>query len=351
MNEVTALKAMRVLPVPAERLRKRIKLIIQIPCFNEEQRLAHTLSQLPREVPGVDVVEWLVVNDGSTDRTVEVAKSCGVDHIVDLPFHMGLARGFMAGLERALEAGADIIVNTDADNQYDASAIPSLIEPILEHRAQFVLGERPIEDIASFSKLKRKLQRLGSGVVRMVSETAIMDAPSGFRALSREAALRLNVFDSYTYTLETLIEAGLTGIPVASVPVGVNDDPRPSRLVRSNFDYVKRSAAAILRAFLVYKPLKAFFLLGLVPLSASLVLIFRWMALRAVESGGTHVPSLVAAAILMTLAALLWMGGLLGELIGINRRLLEEVQYSLRRERAERVVARRTIFDDDYEQD
>jgi hypothetical protein len=185
----------------------------------------------------------------------------------------------------------------------------------------------------------------------MVSETAIMDAPSGFRALSREAALRLNVFDSYTYTLETLIEAGLTGIPVASVPVGVNDDPRPSRLVRSNFDYVKRSAAAILRAFLVYKPLKAFFLLGLVPLSASLVLIFRWMALRAVESGGTHVPSLVAAAILMTLAALLWMGGLLGELIGINRRLLEEVQYSLRRERAERVVARRTIFDDDYEQD
>ena len=316
-----------------------IKLIIQIPCFNEEQRLAHTLSQLPRHVPGVDIVEFLIVNDGSTDRTVEVARENGVHHIVDLPFHMGLARGFMAGLERAVEVGADIIVNTDADNQYDASAIPSLIAPIVDGRAQFVLGERPIEDIASFSKIKRVLQRVGSGVVRMVSETAIMDAPSGFRALTREAALRLNVFDSYTYTLETLIEAGLTGIPIASVPVGVNDDPRPSRLVKSNLDYVMRSTAAILRAFLIYKPARAFFLLGLIPLSASLILIGRWLVLRTIESGGTHVPSLIAAAILMTLSALLWMGGLIGELIGVNRRLLEEVQYTLRRERAEQRAA------------
>jgi hypothetical protein len=253
----------------------------------------------------------------------------------------------MAGLERATELGADIIVNTDADNQYDAAAIPSLIRPILEGRAQFVLGERPIDEIASFSRTKRLLQRIGSHVVKMVSETSIMDAPSGFRALSREAALRLNVFDSYTYTLETLIEAGLTGIPVASVPVAVNDDPRPSRLVRSNFDYVARSAAAILRAFLIYKPGRAFFLLGLIPLTVSLVLMVRWAILSLIEHGGTHVPSLIAAAILMTLAALAWMGGLLGELFAINRRLLEEIQYSLRRERAENGMSLHGLGADD----
>jgi len=346
MNKVTALKRTPRLTL-SDRAHNPVKLIIQIPCFNEEQRLPHTLSQLPRQIPGIDVVEWLIVDDGSSDRTVQVARACGVDHIVEFPFHAGLARAFMAGLERAVELGADIIVNTDADNQYDAAAIPSLIRPILEGRAQFVLGERPISEIASFSRTKRLLQRIGSQVVRMVSETSIMDAPSGFRALSREAALRLNVFDSYTYTLETLIEAGLTGIPVASVPVAVNDDPRPSRLVKSNLDYVARSAAAILRSFLIYKPGRAFFLIGLVPLTISLFLMVRWTAYSLLGFGGTHVPSLIAATILMTLAALTWLGGLLGELFAINRRLLEEVQYSLRRERAERAMSLHGLGADD----
>ena len=209
-----------------------MKLIIQIPCFNEEETLPATLADLPREVPGFDSVEWLIVDDGSRDRTVEVARRHGVDHIVQLSHNQGLAAAFMAGLEAALHAGADVIVNTDGDNQYRASFIPDLTAPILERRAQIVIGARPITTIAHFSPLKRYLQSVGSWVVRQASETEIDDAPSGFRAIHRDAAMRLYVFDRYTYTLETIIQAGRLGIPIVSVPVEVNEPTRESRLIR-----------------------------------------------------------------------------------------------------------------------
>lgn len=312
--------------------RNVLKLIIQIPCYNEEEGLPETLAHLPRSLPGIDTVEWLIVNDGSTDRTVEVARACGVDHIVDLPVNMGLAHGFMAGLARAVAEGADIIVNTDADNQYDAGCIPDLIRPILERRAQFVVGDRPIPTIEHFSPAKRLLQKLGSGVVKRVSGTPINDAPSGFRALTREAAMRINVFDSYTYTLESIIQAGLSNTRIVSVPIRVNGETRPSRLVKSIPDYVRRSMGSILRTYFVYKPFKAFFWLSLAPLLLGLLLIGRWGWLTyAMPDGRVHLPSLIAAAILLLIVAIMWIGGLLGELLGINRRLLESIQYSLRK--------------------
>lgn len=308
-----------------------LKLIIQIPCYNEEQSLPEALAELPRELPGIDTIEWLIVNDGSSDRTVEIARQCGVDHIVDLPVNRGLAHGFMAGLARAVAEGADIIVNTDADNQYDARCIPDLIRPILERRAEFVIGDRPIATIAHFSPMKRLLQKLGSGVVKRVSGTTINDAPSGFRALTRDAAMRINVFDSYTYTLESIIQAGLSNIRIVSVPIRVNGETRPSRLVRSIPDYVRRSMGAILRTYLVYKPFMTFFWLSLLPLLAAMGLIGRWTWLTYVAPDGrVHLPSLIAAAILLLIVAIMWVCGLLGQLLGINRRLLESIQHAAR---------------------
>mgnify|MGYP003109987216 FL=1 len=312
-----------------------MKLIIQIPCYNEEETLGEALSDLPREVPGIDVVEWLIINDGSTDRTVEVAKAYGVDHIVDLPVNMGLAHGFMAGVQRGLAEGADIIINTDADNQYDASDIPQLVEPILKGQAQYVIGARPITDIEHFSSTKRFLQKLGSRVVQIVSGTDIADAPSGFRALSREVGLRINVFDSYTYTLESIIQAGLSDFKIISVPVGVNGETRPSRLVRSIRDYVRRSMMSILRSFFVYKPGKTFFLLSLLPAVLGTGLMIRWLVLFFMGTERAHVPSLVVAAVLLIAALIFWVAGLLGELLAINRRLLQDLQYMKRKELAD----------------
>jgi glycosyltransferase involved in cell wall biosynthesis len=311
-----------------------MKLIIQIPCFNEEETLPETLAALPRALPGFSRVEWLVINDGSTDGTVETARRHGVDHIVDLAHNRGLARAFVAGIERALEEDADVIVNTDADNQYDARDIPALVAPILERRAEFVIGARPISTIEHFSPIKKLLQRLGSWVVRFTSRTEVKDAPSGFRAISREVALRLNVFDGYTYTLESIIQAGRLGVRIIWVPIRVNADKRPSRLVRSIPRYVMRSALSILRSLLVYRPGRVFFTLGTVPLVAGLLISARWLLLYFLtETGRSHVPSLIAAAVLVILGALFWLCALLGELIGINRRLLEDTQYQLRRER------------------
>lgn len=309
-----------------------MKLIIQIPCYNEEESLPEALAALPRRVPGIDLVEWLIVNDGSRDRTVEVARAHGVDHIVDLPVNMGLAHGFMAGLHRAVAEGADIIVNTDADNQYNADDIPLLVQPILERRAQYVIGARPIPDIEHFSKTKRLLQRLGSRVVQIVSRTDVKDAPSGFRALSRDVALRINVFDNYTYTLESIIQAGLSDFRIVSVPIRVNGETRPSRLVKSIRDYVRRSIASILKAFFVYKPGKTFFLLGLLPAAIGGLLALRWLILYFGGTDRAHVPSLVAAAVLLIAGLLFWVAGLLGELFAINRRLLQDVQYMLRKQ-------------------
>ncbi len=309
------------------------KLIIQIPCYNEEKTLGATLRDLPRELPGLDTVEWLVVNDGSTDRTVEVAREEGVDHIVELPRNQGLARGFMAGIQACLRAGADIVVNTDADNQYDARDIAKLVQPILEGRVDMVVGARPIQEIEHFSWLKKLLQRLGSWVVRVTSGTDVDDAPSGFRAISREAALRFNVFNDYTYTLETIIQAGQQNMAVISVPVRVNGDQRPSRLVRSISNYVRRSTLTILRIFMIYRPLRFFLILGAVPFSVGFLLGLRWMAYWWLfpEPGRTHLPSLILAAILLLSGFQLWILGFIADLVSINRLLLEKIQYRLRR--------------------
>ena len=308
-----------------------MKLIIQIPCYNEEATLGVTLSQLPRQVPGVDTVEWLIINDGSLDRTVEVAKACGVDHVVSFDHNQGLAKGFMAGIEACLKEGADIIVNTDADNQYCADDIPKLVRPILEGRAEIVIGARPIQNIKHFSPTKKFLQKLGSWVVRMASKTKIPDAPSGFRAMSRNAAMQLNVFSEYTYTLETIIQAGQKGMAITAVPIRTNGYLRPSRLVKSISSYVQRSLFTIVRIFIVYKPLRFFTLLGSVPFLLGTLLCVRWIVLFFIGTARSHVPSLVVAAVLILIGIQLWIFGLVADLLAVNRQLLEDIQLRLRR--------------------
>jgi glycosyltransferase involved in cell wall biosynthesis len=306
------------------------KLIIQIPCYNEEDTLGVTLSALPRELPGVDV-EWLIINDGSTDRTVEVAKAHGVDRIVNFEHNRGLAQAFLAGIEACLKANADIIVNTDADNQYCADDIPKLIEPILLGEAEIVVGARPIRQIKHFSPTKKFLQKLGSWIVRIASNTNIPDAPSGFRAFSRKAALRLNVFNEYTYTLETIIQAGQKGMVITSVPIRTNRYLRPSRLVKSIPSYVQRSLLTILRIFMTYKPLRFFAILGSIPFTVGVLIGIRWLVLFFSGSPKTHIPSLILSAILILIGFQLWMFGLVADLLAVNRKLLEDVQLRLRR--------------------
>jgi glycosyltransferase involved in cell wall biosynthesis len=307
------------------------KLIIQIPCYNEEASLPVTLGALPREVAGVDAVEWLVINDGSTDRTAEVARRCGVDHVVNFSRNQGLAKAFMAGLEACLRAGADIIVNTDADNQYCADDIPSLIEPILSGRAEIVIGARPIGEIEHFSPTKKLLQKIGSRVVRMASNTKVEDAPSGFRAISRDAALRLNVFNEYTYTLETIIQAGQNGLTITSVPVRTNGYLRPSRLIKGIPSYLKQSLLTILRIFMTYKPLRFFMIAGSVPFAVGALIGVRWLALYLSGTPRTHVPSLILASILILIGVQLWVFGLVADLLSVNRKVLEDIQVRIRR--------------------
>jgi len=308
-----------------------VKLIIQIPCYNEEATLGLTLSELPRRLPGIDQVEWLVIDDGSWDRTVAVARSCGVHHIVQLPYNQGLAKAFMAGVEAAVRAGADIIVNTDADNQYSAADIPRLMAPILKGEADMVVGARPIQNIPHFSPLKKRLQGFGSWVVRLASNTQIPDAPSGFRAFSREAALKFNVFNEYTYTLETIIQAGQRGMRVASVPIQTNADLRPSRLVKSIPSYVQRSLFTILRIFMTYRPMRFFLMAGTVPFSVGFLIGVRWLILYFGGTPRSHVPSLILAAILMLMGFQLWILGLVADLLAVNRKLLEDNQLHFRR--------------------
>lgn len=307
------------------------KVIIQIPCYNEEATLGLTLSQLPRKLSGVDRVEWLIVNDGSTDRTVEVAQTNGVDHIVNFTHNHGLAKVFMAGIEACLKAGADIIVNTDADNQYCADDIPKLIEPILSGRAEIVIGARPIQQIKHFSPTKKFLQKLGSWAVRVASHTNVPDAPSGFRAMSREAAMRLNVFNEYTYTLETIIQAGQKGMAITSVPIRTNSYLRPSRLVKSIPAYVRHSIFTIIRIFMTYKPLRFFAILGSVPFIFGFLLCVRWLVLYLGGTSRAHVPSLILAAILILIGFQLWIFGLIADLMAVNRTMLEDIQLRLRR--------------------
>ncbi len=307
------------------------KLIIQMPCLNEEGTLAVALKALPREVPGVDKVEWLIINDGSTDRTIEIARENGVDHVVDLRTHHGLARGFMAGLDACLRNGADIILNTDADNQYNADDIPKLIEPILRGEAEIVVGARPITEIAHFSPLKKTLQKLGSWVVRAASGTDVADAPSGFRAMSRKAAIQLNVFSQYTYTLETIIQAGQKNMAIVSVPIRTNGYLRPSRLMKSMRSYIQRSILTILRIFITYKPLRFFLWLGVFPFTAGFLLGVRWLVLFTQDPTRGREPSLILAAILILIGVQLWGLGAVADVIAVNRKLLEDIQVRVKR--------------------
>ena len=316
------------------------KLIVQIPCYNEEETLGVTLNALPRQVPGMDCVEWLIVDDGSTDRTVEVAKAHGVDHIVRFPTNQGLAKGFMAGLEACLKAGADIIVNTDADNQYCADDIPTLVAPILKGEADMTIGARPIWQTEHFSPIKKILQKFGSSVVRAASKSEVQDAPSGFRAISREAALQLNVFNQYTYTLETIIQAGSKGMKILSVPIRTNADLRPSRLVSSIRSYVWRSGTTILRFYMLYQPLRFFLILGSLPLGMGFLLGLRWLFFLLAGSERTRIPSLILAAILILIGFQLWVFGLVADLLAANRKLLEENRVRLRRLELERSNSR-----------
>lgn len=307
------------------------KLIIQIPCFNEEESLSLTLKDLPKNLPGIDCVEWLIINDGSVDSTVEVAKAHGVDHIVDFTYNHGLAKAFMAGIEASLLAGADIIVNTDADNQYYAGDISTLIAPILAGHAEFVVGARPIDKIKSFSRVKKVLQKLGSWVVQIASQTNIPDATSGFRAFTRNAAMQLNVFDKYTYTLETIIQAGQDGIAITSVPIRTNQYTRPSRLVKSNSAYIKKSILTIFRIFMAYRPLQFFTVLGSVPLSLGLSLWGRWLILIAQDPSRTRAPSLIVSSVVILAGFQLILFGLVADLMAVNRKILEDIQLRQRR--------------------
>jgi glycosyltransferase involved in cell wall biosynthesis len=308
-----------------------MKLIIQIPCFNEADSLPHTLSALPRSVEGCDSVEWLVIDDGSSDRTAEVATEQGVEHVVRHPHNRGLAAAFMTGLETAIGLGADIVVNTDADNQYDARDIATIVAPIVAGRADFVIGARPIEQTLHFSWMKRKLQALGSAVVRLASQTSVADAPSGFRAMTRDVALRLNVFNSYTYTLETIIQAGRSNIRVTSVPIRTNPDLRPSRLVKSVWSYVTKSLGTIIRIFATYRPMLFFWLFGAAFMAAGLASGIRFLTYLVIDGGNGHIQSVVFTGMCIILGFLLFMLGFIADLLATNRRLLERLEWRLRR--------------------
>lgn len=308
-----------------------MKLIIQIPCYNEAETLEIALNALPKHIDGIDVIEYLIINDGSKDNTVEVAKKWGVNYVVNFRNNKGLARGFMAGLDACLRNGADIIVNTDADNQYCGDDIEKLVQPILRGEAGMVVGERPIDQTEHFSPLKKKLQHFGSWVVRKASKTDIPDAPSGFRAYSRSTAMRLNVINEYTYTLETIVQAGRNKMAVTSVPIRTNPELRKSRLFSSMFGYVKKSMLTIIRAFMMYKPLALFSGIAAVFGIAGVGLGIRYLIYLASGNGGGHIQSLILSSMLIIIAVLTAVIGLLGDVIAGNRKLLQEIQFELRR--------------------
>ncbi|MFO7801775.1 MAG: glycosyltransferase family 2 protein [Desulfovermiculus sp.] len=306
-----------------------MKLIIQIPCYNEAETLSIALADLPRQVDGFDSVDWLIIDDGSSDRTVHVAQECGVDHIIRHTKNQGLAKAFMTGLDACLKLGADVIVNTDADNQYNAADIPALIRPIQENTAEIVVGARPIQEIGHFSALKKMLQRLGSWVVRKVSSTEIPDAPSGFRAFSKQAAMQLNVFNEYTYTLETIIQAGQKNMAITSVPVRVNEDLRPSRLFKSIPAYVQRSIMTIIRIFVIYKPFRFFSTIGLILITVGIVLGLRFLYAHFTQEEAGHIQSLILAAILIISGFQTILVAFLADVLAANRKMLEGIKYQL----------------------
>ncbi|MCX6537542.1 MAG: glycosyltransferase family 2 protein [Acidobacteria bacterium] len=308
-----------------------MKLIIQIPCLNEAETLPDTLRDIPRSIPGVDVVEILVIDDGSRDGTSEVARQHGVEHVVRFPRRRGLASAFNAGLDAALKLGADIIVNTDGDNQYAGHDIPRLIAPLLDGDADVVIGDRNVQDLDSMSPMKKRLQRLGSWVVRQVSETEVPDTTSGFRAYTREAALRLTIVSDFSYTLESIIQAGKKRIAIAHVPIRTNPRTRKSRLFSSVWAYVKASAATIVRIYAMYEPLKVFGLIGLMVFLAGVAITARFIYYFLGGAGQGHVQSLIVSAVLMIVGFQIALIGLVADVISGNRKLLEDLLYRVRR--------------------
>ena len=306
-----------------------MKLIIQIPCYNESETLAITLEALPREVPGFDKVEWLIIDDGSTDETVSVAQENGVDHIVKHVHNQGLAKGFMTGLEACLRLDADVIVNTDADNQYNADDIPLLTKPIIDGNADLVVGERPIATIEHFSVVKKLLQKLGSWVVRLASNTDIPDAPSGFRAISRSAAHQLIVFSDYTYTLETIIQAGQKNMAITSVPIRVNEDLRPSKLVKSIYSYITKNIFIIIRIFVIYRPFRFFGFIGVTLFGIGVLIGIRFLFYYLSGNGEGHIQSLILAGVLMIIGFQTILIGFVADLLAANRKLLEDIRYKM----------------------
>jgi glycosyltransferase involved in cell wall biosynthesis len=316
-----------------------MKLIIQIPCFNEAEQLPQTLADLPREVEGFDVVEWLVVDDGSTDRTVAVARELGVDHLVRLTNNKGLATGFQAGIDTALKLGADVIVNTDADNQYCAADIPKLVRPILESRADMVIGDREVSGIEHFSGVKKGLQRLGSWVVRQASSTSVPDTTSGFRAYNREAAIQIMVVSKFTYTLETIIQAGKLLVAIDHVPIRTNPKTRESRLFPSMGAYVRRNAVSIFRVYAQYEPLRVFWSLALLIGLASVGVWIRFAVAYIEGNGKGHVQSLILGAVLFIAAVVLWALGVIGDLLAAQRVMTQKTFERIRRIELELHVA------------
>jgi len=302
-----------------------MKLIIQIPCLNEEESLPKTLNDLPKQIEGVDVIETLVVDDGSTDRTSEVARECGVHHVIRLTKKKGLAKVFHAGLDAALKRGADIIVNTDADGQYKGEDIPRLVKPIVEGKADIVIGNRNIENIQEFSWIKKRLQRLGSFVVRQLAASDVDDATTGFRAYSREAALRINIISEYTYTLETIIQAENKALAIENIVVDTNKVTRKSRLITSIYNYIKRSVVTIIRVYSMFNPLRLFLNLGTVSLCIGTLIASRFLFAYLMGNTGGKIQSLILAAIFIITGFMLLIIGLVSDLISANRRLIEDI--------------------------
>ena len=308
-----------------------MKLIIQIPCLNEEKTLPLVIKDIPKNIDGIDKVEILVVDDGSTDRTSEVAEELGVDHIVQLPYNRGLAYAFMVGLDTALKLGADIIVNTDGDNQYNGNDIPKLIKPILENNAEIVIGDREVQKIKHFSLTKTFLQKLGSWVVRHLSGTSIPDVTSGFRTYSKEAALQINVISKFSYTLETIIMAGKKNIPIAHIAVRTNEKLRESRLFKSTWGYLKKSIVTIIRIYAMYEPLKVFSYIGGSSFFLGFILGCRYLYFFFIESTAGHVQSLILSAILIIIGFQIILIGLAADLTSINREYIENNLYRMKK--------------------
>jgi len=310
-----------------------MKLVIQIPCLNEEETLPATLATIPHAIPGIDSIELLIIDDGSTDRTIEVARQHGVHHVVRHVRNKGLAEAFQSGIDASLRLGADIIVNTDGDNQYPQEAIPQLVAPILEHRADIVIGDRQTDTIEHFSPAKKVLQKFGSWVVRKGSGTNVPDAPSGFRAYSREAALRLNVVTKHSYTLETIIQAGKKNLVIEAIPVKTNKVTRPSRLMRGTWDYIKKQGATILRIYAMYEPLKFFALTGASLCALGIIFLLRYLFYRitGAATGARYIQSVIAGGSLLTIGILVALIGLIADLISNVRRLQEDTLYRVKK--------------------